>query len=72
MKEATITISEQLERNKEKLKTANPEDVDELNDEIGTLETILDDNGDFSITLKKFNMKEHTILEEIAMGIRGG
>jgi hypothetical protein len=52
--------------------TATQDQIDELRGKLGNLEVIKEENGSFKITFKKFNLKEEAIIQESAMGIRGG
>lgn len=81
MKEITIDIDEEINKARSDYesiisestdKKVNQEDIDKAENKLGQLETIKEDYGNFTITLKKFTMRESTTMEEIAMGIQGG
>ncbi len=79
MQEIQISIDSEIEKAKiayneailpENKKTQ--EEIEELEGKLGNLEVIKDDHGSFKITIKRFTGREQSILQEMAIGIRGG
>ena len=75
MKEIVISLDEEIAKAKKAYEEAveSKSDLeDELQNKLGNLEVIKEENGSFKITFKKFNLKEEAIIQESAIGIRGG
>lgn len=75
MKEITIVLDEEIAKAKKAYEEAveiKANNIDELRGLLGNLEVIKEENGSFKITFKKFNLKEEAIIQESAIGIRGG
>jgi hypothetical protein len=75
VKEITIFLDEEIVKAKKAYEEAiesKSDMVEEFRGKLGNLEVIKEENGSFKITFKKFNLREEAIIQESAIGIRGG
>ncbi len=76
MKEITLEIDIEIAKAKEEYQKAieskDKEKIEETQGLLGNLEVIKEEHGNFKITFKKYNAREQAILQEMALGIRGG
>lgn len=77
MREITVILDDEIEKAKKAYEDAisgnsKQEVIEELQGKLGNLEVIKEEYGSFTITFKKFTMREEAIIQESAIGISGG